>query len=82
MKIDYSIKVTRENIHAIKALSCVASISEDGQTVKLKPDATRGGIILHSGDWLVRFKNGLYQRFGSAAYDRLVTNPDSYNYQR
>lgn len=77
MKVVKTIKIHRTNIDTLSKLECVEYIKqrEDGLLVKLKEEFTNGSVILHSEETLVKFENGLYQRFGSEAMQRLVKNP-------
>lgn len=77
MKVIKTIKIHRSNLDALNKLDCVEYIKHrtDGIVVKLKEEYTKGFTILHSEDYLVKFENGLYQRFGSEAIQRLIKNP-------
>lgn len=74
MKITYSIKVNSDNIEAIEALPCVASVTHTprGTVVRLHSSSTRGRTEAVSGEWLVLFACGLWQRFGHVAYDSML----------
>ena len=71
------IKINRVNLDALSKLDCIEYIKHraDGLVVRLKEEYTNGSVMLHSEDYLVEFENGLYQRFGSEAIQRLVKNP-------
>ena len=77
MKVLKIIKINRVNLVALSKLDCIEYIKHraDGLVVKLKEEYTNGFVMLHSEDYLVEFENGLYQRFGSEAIQRLVKNP-------
>lgn len=74
MKISYSIKVKSDNIAAIEALPCVASVMHTprGTVVRLRPSSTRGRTEAVTGEWLVLFACGLWQRFGHVAYSSML----------
>ena len=44
-------------------------------TVRFKDDATDGSPIARTGDWLVQYKTGKWQRFGNNVYQSLSFNP-------
>lgn len=79
MNIKYSIRVHGNNLETLKTLKCLQSVSvlEDGKAVtcQFKDNKTRGSLIARTGDWIVEFATGEYQRFGNEAYQRLCWNP-------
>lgn len=79
MNIKYSIKVHKDNLEKLQTLKCLQSIdvSEDGNhvTCQFKDNKTRGSLIARTGDWLVEFASGEWQRYGSEAYATLCWNP-------
>lgn len=71
MGITYSIKVKKENVQELERLECMDSVTThaDGHVeCTLKKSSTRGNTIVQKDDWIVRFENGEWQRFGSVAY--------------
>lgn len=78
MKITKHVKVASDTYGTLAKLPCVASVarSPSGRiTVLLSPEYTSGTLLAHTGDYLVRYASGQWQRFGSEAFFRLVTNP-------
>lgn len=79
MDIKYSIRVHKNNLETLKTLKCLqsVSVSEDGKAVtcQFKDNKTRGSLIARTGDWIVEYATGEYQRFGNEAYQRLCWNP-------
>ncbi len=77
MKVSKIIKIHRTNIAILEQLDCVEYVKHrsDGIMVKLKEEYTNGSTMLHAGDSLVKFENGLYQRFGSESMQRLIKTP-------
>lgn len=81
MKIIFSIRVHRDNLERLRQLKCLQSVdvSEDGKkiTCQFKDNKTRGSLIARTGDWLVEFSSGLWQRYGNEAYQGLCWNPSN-----
>ena len=78
MKVIYSIKVHKDNVLQLKKLDCFTSVSEDatGKVIcQFKDSKTRGSMIARTGDYVVQFESGEWQRFGIEAYSSLVKNP-------
>lgn len=44
-------------------------------TVRFKDEVTDGSPIAHTGDWLVQYKTGKWQRFGNNVYQSLSFKP-------
>lgn len=79
MKIEIQIRVCPRNREQLLRMPCVqhAGYVDGIFTATISARYTRGVTTAHCGDWLVKFSSGLWQRFGSAAHDRLVHNPDT-----
>lgn len=79
MKITQTIKVQKDNIEKLKQLPCVQqmSYSGDGRVIRilLRDDMTHGNRVVKDGDYLCKYANGLWQRYGSEALDRYVKAP-------
>ncbi len=80
MNITQHIRIWRKDVEKIKTLDCIESIdfpshSQTAVTVVIAKDKTLGRNIAHEGDHLVQFANGLWQRFGAEAFNRLSFNP-------
>lgn len=80
MKITQHIKVWRKTVGKLEALDCVEAVSVDpadpkAVTVKLLDGTTRGCRYAHTGDYLVKFASGQWQRYGSSAFLALCLNP-------
>lgn len=77
MRITRFIKITTASCGIITELPCVESVarSPSGITVNLSPSHTSGSLQARTGDYLVCYASGKWQRFGSEAFFRLVTNP-------
>lgn len=80
MKITQYIKVWRKTVRKLEELDCVEAVSVDpaepkAVTVKLLDGTTRGCRYAHTGDYLVKFASGQWQRFGSGAFMALCLNP-------
>lgn len=74
MKIVEAIKFEGKNLDEIFKLPCVDGVvkgDNDKPMVFLKEKATKGRRICHVNDYICKFKSGLYQIFGSEAYQRL-----------
>jgi hypothetical protein len=80
MNVIYSIRVYKGNINVLKTLKCFESVSMSGDgdiICQFKPNKTRGNLIARSGDWVVEYSTGEYQRYGSEAYNRLFRTPNA-----
>ena len=82
MNIIKSIRVWRNNVEELRSLDCLefVSVSQDKHrrmdiTVRFKDEATDGSPIARTGDWLVQYKTGKWQRFGNNVYQSLSFNP-------
>ena len=78
MKVIYSIKVHKDNVSQLKKLDCFTSVRKDtaGKIIcQFKDNKTRGSMIARTGDYVVQFGSGEWQRFGAEAYSSLVKNP-------
>lgn len=82
MNIIKSIRVWRNNIDELRSLDCLefVIVSQDRNrrmdiTVRFKDEATDGSPIARTGDWLVQYKTGKWQRFGNNVYQSLSFNP-------
>lgn len=82
MNIVKSVRVWRNNIEELMSLDCLefVNVSEDRHhrmkiTVRFKDEVTDGSPIAHTGDWLVQYKTGKWQRFGNNVYQSLSFKP-------
>lgn len=82
MNIIKSVRVWRDNIEQLRSLDCLefVNVSKDrlrrtSITVRFRNGATDGSPIAHTGDWLVQYKTGKWQRFGNNVYKSLSFNP-------
>lgn len=80
MKIIQHVKVWRKTVGELKTLDCVETVSVNpadpkAVTVRLFDSKTRGHRFAHTGDYLVKFETGLWQRFGCNAFQALHLNP-------
>ena len=78
MRIIKTVKVSPENYEALFALPCVTSVTRDGDLsiiVTLSKEHTRGNLRAASGDYIVQFASGEWQRFGPVAFNHLTLNP-------
>ena len=69
MKVIKTIRIRRENIGDIRKLECVENVVEKEGDVKvmLKPEYTDGRLEAVKDEYLVKWKNGKWQRFGEMA---------------
>lgn len=78
MDITESIKVEKKNIDKLLELECVDRIIYQSGCqfeIVLKAEYSKGRLRVMSGDWLVKFGNGTWQRVGSNAYQNLIFKP-------
>lgn len=59
MKVKNIIRISKENINALRNLECVESIEYNGRdiTVRLKPECTDGKLEARKGEYLVQCGN-------------------------
>lgn len=77
MKVKNTIRISKENINALRNLECVESIEQNGKdiTVRIKPKYTDGRLEARKGEYLIRWGNKMWQRYGSDAINLLSKNP-------
>ncbi len=80
MKITRSVKVCRGNMKELEQLDCLAFIKTDEKdkrhiTCRLKNSATQGFPVAHTGEYLVQYETGMWQRVGAGVYASLVFKP-------
>lgn len=77
MKVKKTIRIRKENIRELKKLECVESIEQNGRDilVRLKPEHTEEKQEAFKDEYLVQWNNGMWQRFGEAAFNHLYKNP-------
>lgn len=78
MKVIFSIKVHKDSLHQLRKMDCFSSVGEDteGRIVcQFKDNKTRGSLIARTGDYVVQFASGEWQRFGSEAFSVLIKTP-------
>lgn len=77
MKVIKTIRIRRENIGDIRKLECVENVVEKDGDIKvtLKPEHTDGRLEAVKDEYLVKWKNGKWQRFGETAINNLYKNP-------
>lgn len=78
MKVKDSIPVDSDTYERLFALPCVTAVSRAPSgdiTVSLSPLHTEGALRAHTGDRLVQFASGKWQRFGKEAWFRLNQSP-------
>lgn len=56
MKVKNTIRISKENINALRNLECVESIEQNGRdiTVRLKPEYTDGKLEARNGEYLIQ----------------------------
>ena len=71
MKVKNTIRISKENINALRNLECVESIEQNGRdiTVRLNRNEAR------KGEYLIQWGNKMWQRYGSEAINLLFKNP-------
>lgn len=76
MNVTYLVRVSNAHINTLRHLGCVERVDTDENghllAVRLKDDCTDGNTIARNGEWLGKFDNGRWQRFGRESYFRLV----------
>lgn len=80
MKVIYSIKVHKDNLSKLEKMDCFSSVGIDSNgriACQFKDNKTRGSLIARTGDFVVQFASGEWQRFGSEAYSILIKNPSA-----
>lgn len=77
MKVKNTIRISKENINALRNLECVESVEQSGMdiTVRLKPEYTDGKLESRKGEYLIQWGNKMWQRYGSEAINLLFKNP-------
>lgn len=80
MRITRSVKVWHDNMKELNKLDCLDFIKTDEKdpkqiTCRFKDGMTQGSQVAHTGDYLVQYETGLWQRFGANVYASLVFNP-------
>lgn len=57
MKVKNTIRISKENINALRNLECVESIEQNGRdiTVRLKPEYTDGKLEARNGEYLIQW---------------------------
>lgn len=57
MKVKNTIRISKENINALRNLECVESIEQNGRdiTVRLKPEYTDGKLEARKGEYLIQW---------------------------
>lgn len=55
MKVKNTIRISKENINALRNLECVESIEQNGRdiTVRLKPEYTDGKLEARNGEYIL-----------------------------
>lgn len=82
MKIIRSVKVWRKSIDELKSLGCFEFVKTDENdprqvTCRFKHGATKGAPIAHTGDYIVQYETGLWQRMGVNVYEELNFSPNA-----
>lgn len=78
MKAIKHIRIKKETVSELQKLDAVEKVElmPDGEImVLLKQEATEGRREAFKGEYLVQWENGLWQRFGDAAFQTLLKNP-------
>ncbi len=78
MKVIRHIKIKRETVGELLKLDAVERVElwHDGNIVVfLKSELTEGKREAMKDEYLVQYKNGKWQRYGSEAYQKLFHNP-------
>lgn len=82
MKIIRSVKVWRKSIDELKSLGCFEFVKTDKKDprqviCRFKHGMTQGSPIVHTGDYVVQYETGKWQRMGSAMYQGLTFEPNA-----
>jgi len=78
MKVINHIRIKKETVNEILKLDAVERVElwHNGNIVVfLNADSTEGKREAFKDEYLVRWENGNWQRFGEAAYQLLLKNP-------
>lgn len=77
MKVKNIIRISKENINALRNLECVENVEQNGKdiTVRIKQERTDGKLEARNGEYLIQWGNGMWQRYGSEAINLLFKNP-------
>lgn len=77
MKTIQSVPISNATYEKLFSVPCVTSVLRTGKdiTVTLDASLTKGSLRASSGDYLVQFASGLWQRFGPEAWQKLLHNP-------
>ena len=78
MKVKQYIRIRKDTIDEVSRLDCVERVEygHNGEiVVLLKPECTKGNRQVRKDEYLVQWKSGLWQRYGSEAFGRLFKNP-------
>lgn len=78
MKAIKHIRIKKETVSEILRLDAVERVDishGENITVLLKREFTEGRREAFKGEYLVQWENGLWQRFGDAAFQILLKNP-------
>lgn len=77
MKVKNIIRISKENINALRNLECVENVEQNGKdiTVRIKSKYTDGRLEARKGEYLIQWGNKMWQRYGSDAINMLSKNP-------
>lgn len=77
MKVKNIIRISKENINALRNLECVENVEQNGKdiTVRIKPERTDGKLEARKGEYLIQWGNKMWQRYGSEAINLLLKIP-------
>lgn len=83
MKIKRSVRVWSGNKNELLKLDCLEFVREDEKdkkqiTCRFKNGMTQGSPVAHTGDYLVQYESGKWQRIGANVIDTIVFNPGSH----
>lgn len=78
MKVKNIIRISKENINALRNLECVENVEQNGKdiTVRIKPKYTDGRLEARKGEYLIQWGNKMWQRYGSDAINMLSKIPE------
>jgi len=70
----------QDNVDKFSLLPCVSAVTgaRCAPVAHLDPNATKGSLTVHAGEYLVQYASGLWQRYGAEAYNRLIRTPNEY----